>query len=695
VATSPSVMVRVLGDLSGLGKAFKQSGSDAKAAASNAHAAFTQMLGQLNQSGVLGPFGEAVSKVDEGLSALAEHGKTVGNVMLGAGGTLVAVGSVFAALGSKEQAAHNQLAQAITNTGHSYDQYGKQIDEAIKHNEKFGQSSEATQGALQTLTQATGDPAKALHLLSTATDLAAAKHIDLVTAASQVGKVYNGNTKLLKEFGIQVVNTKSLTSQMTSAQKQSTAADDNLARAKRSLADIELVDSQRHKLTLGQQIQLRNAQEAVATATVKAKEAHQHLSEAQRAVTDATKGHADAATQLGDKLKGQAAASADTFTGHLKAIGVTMEDQAAKWGQKYGPAVQKAGVLLTAFGGIMNVVTGYMKAQKAAQEAAAAATEVEAGAETAADVAGLPLIVTLGLIGLAVAALVAIGYVIYKNWNTIWAGIKAAIEAVFNWIKKYWPLLVAIIGGPIAAAAILLWKNWARIESDAKAVIDFIVSIWNGLVGWISGIPTQIHVALAGMWNFVSNEANTVYGWVVGVWNTMLNWLVGLPSAVVRRLSGLWNFVYHEANTVYGWAAGVWNTMITWLTGLPGRIKTALAHMWDPISSLFKTAINAVIGVWDSLHFTIGGWKISGPFGTSVHLPSVTVGMPVIPKLAQGGLVTKEGLIYAHAGEAVTPLPKGGKLGPVVHIENAHFHDELDVEAFMKRAAWVATAKAM
>jgi len=47
----PSVMVRVLGDLSGLGNAFKQSGAQAQSAAAKAHGAFSSMLGLLNQSG--------------------------------------------------------------------------------------------------------------------------------------------------------------------------------------------------------------------------------------------------------------------------------------------------------------------------------------------------------------------------------------------------------------------------------------------------------------------------------------------------------------------------------------------------------------------------------------------------------------------------------------------------------------------
>ena len=79
-------------------------------------------------------------------------------------------------MGSKDQAAHQQLQAAVEATGHSYDQYSEQVEATIKSQEKFGTTADVTQGALRTLTQATGDPTKALDMMGTAANLAAAKH---------------------------------------------------------------------------------------------------------------------------------------------------------------------------------------------------------------------------------------------------------------------------------------------------------------------------------------------------------------------------------------------------------------------------------------------------------------------------------------------------------------------------------------
>jgi hypothetical protein len=618
-------MVRVLGDLSGLSKSFKDAGAHAESSAGKARAAFSNMLGMLNRSGVLGPFGESLAIADEAMAHIAEHGKKVSDVMIGAGGALVAAGGLFSALGSKEQAAHQQLAQAIANTGHSYEDYGKAIEEAIKHNEKFGQSSEATQNALQVLTQATGDPAKALQLLGTATDLAAAKHEDLSSAATALGKVYNGNTKLLKEFGIHVTATTALQKQEATAAKGVETAGKQLAAAKQKLADLEAIDHAKKHLTIADQIALRNAQDNVVTATQNATDAHTKLADAQQAVAKATTGHGTAVDQLSAKLRGQAAASADTFTGHLKAIKTEVEDQAAKFGQKYGPALQGAGAAMAGLGTAIKITQAAVEAFKGAEEAATAATDAQAAAEVTAEAAGLPLIATIGLVVLAVAALGAIAYVVYRNWDTIWKAIKLAVEVVWNWIKTNWPLLVGILLGPIGLAAALIYKYWDQIRGGLEAVIKWIQKNWPIIVAVLTG---------------------------------------GVSLAVTQ-------IIQH------------WQGLVDFFTGLPGQIAAIFSKVWHGIVDAFKAVINAVIDVWNSLHFTLPKVSLLG-----VHVGGETIGVPHIPHLAQGGLITQTGLVFAHAGEAITPIDKAPR-GPAVNIEHAHFSTEIDVEAFVRKAAWV------
>lgn len=618
----PSVVVRVLGDVKGLSGSFQQAGKDAENSSSRIHGAFQGVLGLLNQGGVLGPFAQSLSSIDQAFSNLEEHGHRVGQAMLGLGTGLAGVGFGLSVIGSKDQAARQQLQAAIDATGQSWDDYSARVEEAIKHNEKFGDSAAQTENALQILTQATGSPQKALDLLGLATDLAAAKHEDLTSAATQLGKVYNGNTKLLKQFGITVSSSAVATRAADTASKAAATADRLLGSAKQRLADLEALDASRKTLTATQADRLRTAQQKVTSATTVAAGAHQNLTAKQQAAAAAAKSQGGALDTLGAKLKGQASAAADTFAGRLDALKTKIEDQVAAFGNKYGPALQVAGQAMGVLGAIFTTTRGVMEkfavtetvmtdTQKAAQLAAyeeALALQAEAAAAAEADAASLPLIATVGLIVLAIVALGVIAYVFYRNWSTIWAGIKAAAKAVWDWIKTNWPLLLEILAGPI-----------------------------------------------------------------------------GLAVAVIRRY---WDDIKQGATDVKNWIVDAWNGMVDFFVKMPGRIAHIASGMWNGIANAFIDAINFVIRVWDDLKFTTPHFHIPGtPFDT----PSITIRTPhidSIPHMAQGGLITSTGLIFAHAGEAIIPAP--GRTGPaMVFNGDNHFNSEVDVELFMRRAAWV------
>jgi len=672
----PSLVVRVLGDVTGLAKSFQNAASVGSGAAKSMQSAFRGVLSTLNSTGVLGPFGEALAGVDQAIGNIIEHGKKIGPAMTGAGAAIAGVGVGLAAIGSKDQAAHQQLQAAVEATGKSYEDYAKGVEDAIKHQEKFGHTANETQDALRVLTQATGDPAKALQLLNTTSDLAAAKHIGLSDAATKLGKVYNGNAKLLKEFGITVQKTVDPTKAVAAATKGAEASDKALAAAKQHLAVIEATDAGKKKLTAAEAVRLKIAQDKVKEAAQNAITAHKKLADAQDAAKKATKDHGGAVAELATKLHGQASAAADTFGGHLEAIKAHIEDSAAAFGQKYGPAITAAGAGMSVLGGTISAAQGVMKTFKGAQEGVTAATEAMTVAEDAAAVSeGLALWPILLIIA-AVGALIAVGYVVYRNWNTIWAGIKKIIQVVWDWIKNNWPLLLGILIGPFGLAVGLIIKYWHQIWS------------------FLSGIPAAIARLAASMWHWVWDEFNKVLGVLKGIWAGIWGWLITIPAAVGRMAAGMWHGVTDEFNKILGSLQHIWTGIWSWFTGLPGKIAAGASGMFNGIANAFIDAMNAIIWVWNRLHFSTPSFQL--PFPPHTKFPSVTIGVPqlnTIPHLAQGGLITANGLIYAHAGEVVAPIDKVPR-GPAVVINDAHFSSELDVDALMRKAAWyVQTAR--
>jgi hypothetical protein len=159
------------------------------------------------------------------------------------------------------------------------------------------------------------------------------------------------------------------------------------------------------------------------------------------------------------------------------------------------------------------------------------------------------------------------------------------------------------------------------------------------------------------------------------------NWLKEHWPLILAILAGPFGLAVYEIATH-------WNSILSFLKGLPGDVGRVLGHMWDGIANGFKSVLNDVIDLWNKLHFTTPSFDVFG-----AHVGGVTIGVPPIPHLAQGGLITQTGIVYAHAGEVISPAPRGAG-GPAVAIEHAHFHDELDIEAAMKHMAWsVRTAQ--
>jgi phage-related protein len=134
-------------------------------------------------------------------------------------------------------------------------------------------------------------------------------------------------------------------------------------------------------------------------------------------------------------------------------------------------------------------------------------------ASVAATLFGVSTLAALGpvlLVIAGIAALIAIGLLIVKNWDTIksaaaavWSAMQAAWDSIlgvvrtaFNWIRDNWPLLLAILTGPIGAAVLLVVRNFDTIKDTFKGVFDFITGLIDSLVGWFEKLPGRILTAL-------------------------------------------------------------------------------------------------------------------------------------------------------------------------------------------------------
>ncbi|MED4267324.1 hypothetical protein [Priestia megaterium] len=137
-------------------------------------------------------------------------------------------------------------------------------------------------------------------------------------------------------------------------------------------------------------------------------------------------------------------------------------------------------VALTAIGAIVTLMRSY--------QAVAATTTVAQWALNTAMAAN-----PIGLVAAAIAALVAIGVVLYRNFDTI----KAKAIQLWNSMGSLKVVLFAMTGpfGAIVAAGVKVYQNWDKIKAKAASVF--------GAVGnWIDGVKAKFNGFVSAVKSF-------------------------------------------------------------------------------------------------------------------------------------------------------------------------------------------------
>lgn len=137
----------------------------------------------------------------------------------------------------------------------------------------------------------------------------------------------------------------------------------------------------------------------------------------------------------------------------------------------------------------------------AGQKVALVAGTVATGAMTAAQwLLNIALTANpIGLVILAVVGLVAAVVIAYKRSETFrrivqgaFAAVQRAAAAAWNWVRSNWPLLLAIITGPIGLAVRWVVQNFDRINAKVRSIPGVIRGAFAGAGSWLRDAGRRI-----------------------------------------------------------------------------------------------------------------------------------------------------------------------------------------------------------
>ena len=260
------------------------------------------------------------------------------------------------------------------------------------------------------------------------------------------------------------------------------------------------------------------------------------------------------------------------------------------------------------------------------------------------------------LIAAAVVAIIAVLVLLYKkvDWfregvDKAFSFIKNAMEGPFNWLKENWPLVLAILTGPIGLAVLAVVKNFDEI------------------VAFVKGLPGKLAEAGKAIWNWISDFFVARYETLKTNIGTFISFITGLPEKVKNAAASIFNWLSDFFVARYETLKANISTFISFIAGLPAKVRSAAAGLWDGLKDSFKSAINYIINKWNSLSFDLRfPDKIFGvPLGPLAN-KGFTLNTPDIPTLAKGGIIpATPGGTIARIGEAgrserVEPLDPDG-----------------------------------
>lgn len=154
--------------------------------------------------------------------------------------------------------------------------------------------------------------------------------------------------------------------------------------------------------------------------------------------------------------------------------------------------------------------TAATKGQRVAMLAGAAAQRIVTAAQWAwnAAVSANPL----GIIIIAIIAIVAAIIWLWNNWDQVSAWISAAWEAVTAWIGDAWDAVIAWIVSAWESAVGWVIDAWDTVGDAFQAVGDWIGGIIDDIIGWISNLIGWIGDAVDGFLNMIGlgGEASSV-----------------------------------------------------------------------------------------------------------------------------------------------------------------------------------------
>ena len=315
----------------------------------------------------------------------------------------------------------------------------------------------------------------------------------------------------------------------------------------------------------------------------------------------------------------------------------------------------------------------------AAEAEAGGGADVMTGSFLGLDAAMAPMLLTIGAVVLAVAAVGIAIYELVKHWKAVWTAIKKVADWAYQniilpigrFFEALWHTLEPIFKA-IAIAVLILtapfWIMLAAVIFIVKEIITHWQSIWDAMKDaaawvyshvikpiagffmwlWTNGIKPALDLLWAGFqmeWQAIQAIVSWIFNNIIQPIVAAFTWLWdnGIKPALDAVWAGIqsaWHVIAGIASWVYDNiikpVMGYWSDLVGFFTSIASTISSIFTKVWDDVYNAFATVANKIINAYNSTIGLIPGMGIS-----NIQL----IGQPKPPNLAtsNNGPLTAQG----------------------------------------------------
>lgn len=284
----------------------------------------------------------------------------------------------------------------------------------------------------------------------------------------------------------------------------------------------------------------------------------------------------------------------------------------------------------------------------------------------------------VGLVVLAIGALIAIGVLLYKNWEKVQEVCKQVWDNVVQWFNDAGVDIEGILGDMWNYIKNTLNDIWNVVKTIFESVVNVVKTAWNSILKIVTTIIKSVWNVIKSTISLILTLIQTQLALIVAVftgdWSKVKDITTKLFNAVKTQiktiLTGAWDIVKSIG-------AGIGNTFMSVFTGIVNIVASKVQLVYNSVSTKFNAVWKFIKGIVDKLKNAFN-FKWSLP---SLKLPRISVtggeapfgigGKGSLPKFSikwasDGAIFTSKTLLgvgdaskgVGNASEAILPLDR-------------------------------------